>query len=362
MNEKNSPGSYKQILREIRPADSQALAEAQKHMDSLIKPLGSLGKLEDIAVRIAGMTGSIKNDVGKKCTVVMAADNGICEEGVASTPQDITLVQANNMTRGICGIGVLSKAAGSDVCVVDIGINSDYADDKIIHAKIRKGTGNFAKEQAMTLEETEQAIDTGIRIISELVEKGYKVIGTGEMGIGNTSSSSAVIMAMTGAKAEQAVGIGGGLTPEAHLKKKQVLTAALALHRPDPNDPLDVVSKVGGLDIAGLMGCFIGAAFYRVPIVVDGVISIAAALAASRLNGDIRDFMIASHISKEPAYIIAEQELSLRPMLDLGMRLGEGTGCPLAFGIIDAACAVMNNMATFEEISIDKNYRVDNRK
>ncbi len=360
-NEINVP-DYKFMLDQIKPADSHALAEAQKHMDSLIKPLGSLGKLEDIAVRIAGITGRTKNDVGRKSTVVMAADNGICEEGVASTPQEITLIQAINMTKGVCGIGVLSKAAGADVCVVDIGINSDYEDEKIINAKVRKGTRNFAKEPALTLAETEQAINIGIRIISDLVAKGYKVIGTGEMGIGNTSSSSAVIMVLTGAAADEAVGIGGGLTQSAHIKKKQVLTAALALHGPDPADPLDVVRKVGGLDIAGLMGCFIGAAYYRVPIVVDGVISMAAALAAARLNPDIRDFMIASHISREPAFMIAEQELGLQPMLDMGMRLGEGTGCPLAFGIIDAACAIMNNMATFEDFSIDKNYRVDNRK
>jgi nicotinate-nucleotide--dimethylbenzimidazole phosphoribosyltransferase len=182
------------------------------------------------------------------------------------------------------------------------------------------------------------------------------------MGIGNTSSSSAVIMALTGTSAAAAVGKGGGLTDAAHEKKKEILTRALALNKPDPRDPVDVLSKVGGLDIAGLVGCFIGAAYYRIPIVVDGVISIAAALIAARLNARIRDFMIPSHISREPAFIAAEQELQLKPMLALDMRLGEGTGCPLAFQIIDAACSVMNNMATFESVQIDETYRIDNRK
>ena len=352
---------YKEMLREIRPADRNALAAAQRHMDSLIKPLGSLGKLEEIAVRIAGMTGRTHNDVSLKCTIVMAADNGICEEGVAGSPQEITLAQAINMTKGICGIGVLSRVAGSELRVVDIGIDSDYKNDKLIDAKVRRGTANFAKGPAMTREEAEQAINTGARMVAELIGRGFSVIGTGEMGIGNTSSSSAVIMTLTGSGADEAVGIGGGLTREALEHKKKVLEAAILLNHPDADDPVDIISKVGSLDIAGLMGCFIGAAYFRVPVVVDGVISIAAALAANRMNAHIRDFMIASHISKEPAYKIAQAEMGLRPMLDMDMRLGEGTGCPLAFSIIDAACAIMNNMATFDELGIDKDYRVDNR-
>jgi len=352
---------YRIILPLIKPADAEAVHEAQKRMDSLIKPLGSLGRLEEIAVRIAGVTGCVKNDVSRKCTIVMAADNGICEEGVASTPKEITLVQAINMTRGICGIGVLSRVAGADLCVVDIGIDSDLKSDRWIDAKIRRGTANFAKGPAMSREEAERAINVGIKTVAEQAGKGVKIIGTGEMGIGNTSSSSAVIMALTGAKADDAVGRGGGLTAAACEHKKRVIENALALNDPDAADPVDVVAKVGGFDIAGLMGCFIGASYFRIPIVVDGVISVAAALAAFRMNERIRDFMIASHLSKEPAYRIAQNEMGLSPMLDMDMRLGEGTGCPLAYGIIDAACAVMNDMATFEELAIDREYRVDNR-
>jgi nicotinate-nucleotide--dimethylbenzimidazole phosphoribosyltransferase len=353
---------YKEIIKDIAPADLKALAQAKERMDQLVKPLGSLGKLEDISIKIAGITGNVKNKLEKKCVVIMSADNGIYEEGISSSPKEITLLQTINMTKGICGIGVLSKASGSDLRVVDIGIDSDYENEKIVNAKIRRGTNNFAKCPAMTITEVELAINTGISIISDLVEEGYQIIGTGEMGIGNTSTSSAVIMALTGATANEAVGRGGGLTIEDFEKKKKILENALILNKPDKENPIDVLAKVGGLDICGLVGCFIGAAFYKVPIVVDGVISIAAALCAYRMNNNIRDYMISSHISKEPAFIVAENEMALAPMLDMNMRLGEGTGCPLAFSIIDLACSVMNNMATFSEVSIDTEYLVDNRK
>ncbi len=362
MTENLKRPNYQSMLDAILPLDVDALTEAQNHMDCLVKPLGSLGKLEDISVKIAGITGKVHNDLAKRGIVIMAADNGICEEGVSSSPKEITLLQAINMTRGICGIGVLSKWSSADLRVVDIGIDGDYDNAKIINAKVRRGTENFAKMPAMTRIQVEQAIEIGIQIVADLATEGYKLIGTGEMGIGNTSTSSAVIMALTGTPASDAVGKGGGLTAEAYEKKKRVLEEAIKLHNPNPKDPIDVLAKVGGLDIAGLVGCFIGAAYYRIPIVVDGVISIAAALAAERLRPGIKAFMIASHISKEPAYIAAEAELQLKPMLAMDMRLGEGTGCPLAFQMIDAACCIMNKMATFEEVSIEKDYRVDNRE
>lgn len=362
MSENSNSLAYKSGMEGVKPLDATTMASAQKHMDSLIKPLGSLGRLEEISIQIAGITGKVHNNPAKKCIIVMAADNGICEEGVSSSPKEITLIQAINMTKGICGIGVLSKWAGSELKVVDIGIDGDYDNDQIIRAKVSRGTKNFAKEPAMSRDEVEQAIETGFKMVSDLAASGYQLIGTGEMGIGNTSTSSAVIMALTGASAEDAVGKGGGLTEAAYEKKKLLLERAILQHKPDPGDPIDVLSKVGGLDIAGLIGCFIGAACYRLPIVVDGVISIAAALAAERIQPGVRAFMIASHISSEPAYVIAERELQLKPMLAMNMRLGEGTGCPLAFQIIDAACRVMNEMATFEEVSVDKSYRIDNRR
>lgn len=354
--------SLNEVIEGIRGSDKEALKKAREHMDSLIKPLGSLGKLEGIAVKLAGITGNVKNNVDKKCSVVMVADNGICEEGVAGSPQDITLVQGMNMTRGICGMGVLSAHAGADIKVVDIGIMSDYNNDKVYNRKIKYGTNNFAKGPAMSREEAVRAIEVGIEMVEIAVNEGYQLIGTGEMGIGNTSSTSAVFMAMTGEAAEKAVGKGGGLTDEALLHKRKVIEDAIKLNKPNPNDPIDVVSKVGGLDIAGMAGCFLGAAYFRVPIVIDGVISALAAYVAAKLNPLAKDFMFSSHKSKEPVYDLIFKELGMEPMLDMDMRLGEGTGCTLAFNIISAACAVMNNMATFEDIKYDQTYRIDIRK
>lgn len=353
--------NYKEIISGIRPLDQTSIQQAQARVDSLIKPLGSLGLLETLAVQLAGITGRIKNTVDKRGTIVMSADNGICTEGVSCTPQDITLIQSINMTRGITGMGTLSRHANSDLFVVDIGIDSDHRDEKLIHRKIRRGTANFAKGPAMTREEAEQAIQVGIEMVEQLVKEGYQIIGTGEMGIGNTSSSSAVIMTLTGISAQQAVGKGGGLTEEAYENKKRILQEAIRLNAPDPEDPIDVVAKVGGLDIAGLTGVFLAAAYYRVPVVIDGVISAAAALVASRLAPLTAGYMIASHISREPAYVLIAQLLGLKPMLAMEMRLGEGTGCALAFPIVSAACAMMNQMATFAEIAYDETYRVDIR-
>ncbi len=352
---------YLEIIEGIKPADIQAMEEAKAHNDHLIKPLGSLGKLEEIAVKVAGITGKCENDLKKRCSIVMVADNGICEEGVAGTPQDITLIQGMNMTKGICGMGVLSAYAGAEIKVVDVGILSDYKNDKVYNRKIKYGTDNFAKGPAMSREEAIRGIETGIDMVRICVEEGFELLGTGEMGIGNTSSTSAVLMAFTGATADVAVGKGGGLTDEALLHKKAVITKALEINKPNAEDPIDVIAKVGGLDIAGMTGCFLGAAYYRVPIVIDGVISALSAFAACRLNPSVKDFIFTSHRSKEPAYDLIAKELGMEPMLDMGMRLGEGTGCTLAFPIIGAACAMLKNMATFEEIAYDHSYRIDIR-
>lgn len=354
--------SYLNVIEGIKPADAAAIKEAQAHMDSLIKPLGSLGKLESMAVKMAGITGRVHNSVEKRCSIVMVADNGIIEEGVAGTPKDITLIQGMNMTKGICGMGVLSAYAGADIKVVDIGIDGDYNNDKVYRRKIKYGADNFAKGPAMSREEAIRAIEVGIEMVALAKSEGYELIGTGEMGIGNTSSTSAVLMAFTGLSAEEAVGKGGGLTDEGLALKKKVLTEALKLNQPDPDDPIDVISKVGGLDIAGLVGCFLGAAYHRLPIVIDGVISALSALTAYRLNPMVKDYLFSSHRSKEPAYDFITKELEIGPMLDMDMRLGEGTGCALAFHLIGASCAIMNHMATFEDIRYDQSYRIDIRK
>lgn len=354
--------SFQEILTGICPADAAAITAAQAHMDSLIKPLGSLGKLESMAVKMAGITGKVHNSVEKRCSIVMVADNGIIEEGVAGSPKDITLIQGMNMTKGICGMGVLSAYAGADIKVVDIGIDADYNNDKVYRRKIKYGADNFAKGPAMSREEALEALEVGIEMVALAKEEGYEILGTGEMGIGNTSSTSAVLMAFTGLSAEEAVGKGGGLTDEGLVHKKMVLSQALELNKPNPEDPIDVISKVGGLDIAGMTGCFLAAAYYRIPIIIDGVISALAALAACRLNPLVKDFLFSSHRSKEPAYDLICKELQMEPMLDMDMRLGEGTGCALAFHLVGAACAIMNQMATFEDIKYDQTYRIDIRK
>lgn len=348
-------------VKGIKPIDELAKSEAVKHLDSLIKPIGSLGTLEMIAAKLTGITGQKSNSFEKKCTVVMAADNGIHEEGVSSCPQEITAMQTINMTKGITGICVLSEHAGAEVVIVDIGVKGDLHSAGIINRKISHGTNNMAKGPAMTREQAIKAVEVGIDLVGELVSKGYKLFGTGEMGICNTSTSSAVLMALTDINVECSVGKGAGLTDADYENKKRVIERALEVNKPDKNDVLDVISKVGGYDIAGMTGCFLGAAYYRVPIVIDGFISTVAALAAYKLNPLARDYMFASHCSEENGYKHAINILGLEPMLNLHMRLGEGTGCPLAFNIMEASQAVMRNMATFEQAALQDDYLVDMR-
>lgn len=354
--------TFEEVVQGICPADAKAIKAAEEYMDCLIKPLGSLGKLEDMAIKMAGITGQVKNAPEKRCSIVMSADNEICEEGVSGSPQDITVMLTEHMAKGVCGMGTLSAYANADLKIVDIGIRTDVDNPNIINRKIRYGAANFAKGPAMTREEAIRAMEVGIEMVGKAVEEGYEILGTGEMGIGNTSSTSAILMCLTGLSAEVAVGKGGGLTDEALIHKKEVITKALELNHPDPNDPIDVLSKVGGLDIAGMAGCFLAAAYYRVPIVIDGVISAVAALVAYRINPLVKDFMFSSHHSIEPAYDLIMKELGMEPILDLNMRLGEGTGCPLAFHIIGSACYMMSHMYTFEQFRHDQTYRIDLRK
>ncbi|MBQ2094744.1 MAG: nicotinate-nucleotide--dimethylbenzimidazole phosphoribosyltransferase, partial [Firmicutes bacterium] len=249
-----------------------------------------------------------------------------------------------------------------DLKVVDIGVKGRVDCPLVIDRHIADGTNNFAKGPAMTREQAVQGILTGIDMVRQCKEEGYELLGNGEMGIGNTSSTSACCMALTGLSADEVVGKGGGLTDEGLVHKKEVIRKALELNEPDPSDPIDVIAKVGGFDIAALTGCYIGAAYYRLPMVIDGVISSLAALCAYRLNPACADFMFASHASAEPAYAFNMKELGLEPILDMRMRLGEGTGCPLAFHIVGSACAMMRDMHTFAQEAMDETYRIDIRK
>ncbi len=346
----------KALLAAVGPLDEGAMEKARERQAELAKPPGSLGRLEEISVRLAGITGSVYNHVDKRRIIVLCADNGVAEEGVASAPQSVTMAQAVNMTRRLTGMSTLAKHFGDEVQVVDMGIACPYRCPDILDRSLGKGTRNLYREPAMTREQAVKAILTGAELASQAKAEGIQAVGVGEMGIGNTTTSAAVLAALTGLSVEQVTGRGGGITDESFKKKKHVISHALELHRPDPKDPVDVLGKVGGFDLAAMCGVFLGSAKERIPVVADGFISIVAALCAARLCPGAKDYIFPSHASYEIGYMRAAEELGLEPWLLLNMRLGEGSGCPLAFLVIEAACAVMNEMATFAEASINDDY------
>ena len=348
--------TLQQTIARIRPADAAAMEAARARQDSLAKPPRSLGQLEEMGIRLAGMTGKVHNRVDKRRIVVLCADNGVCAEGVSSTPQSVTLSQTINLTRGLTGASSLAKHFGDEVRVVDVGVMTDVPCAAVVNRKVAYGTRNLRYEPAMTRDQAIQAICAGIEQADIARAEDVDILGVGEMGIGNTTTSSAVLAALTGASVEEVTGRGGGLVDSAFAVKKQVIREALERHRPDPADPVDVLAKVGGLDLCAMCGVFLGAAANRIPVVIDGFISVVAALCAARLCPHAKEYMIPSHASFEVGYSIAVRELGLQPYLLLGMRLGEGSGCPLAFLTVEAACAIMNEMATFAEAAIDDGY------
>ena len=348
--------TLEEVLADIRPLDAEAMEAARRWQDKLAVPPGSLGKLQDAAVRLAGITGKLKNDITRCRIIVLAADNGIIEEGIGSAPRTVTAAQAANMTHFLTGMSSMAHYFGDQVRVVDVGIADPYDAPGIIDRKIALGTKNFVYEPAMTREQAIDAILVGEEMAKKAYEEGVTVIGVGEMGIGNTTTSSAVLCALTGLSVEQVTGRGGGINDEAFAHKKEVIQIGLTKHKPDPKDPVDVLSKVGGFDLAAMCGVFLGAARYRLPVVIDGFISIVAALCAARLCPTAKEYMFPSHASFEIGYAKAAEELGLEPWLLLNMRLGEGSGCPLAFRVLEAACAFTNNMATFDQASIDDGY------
>ena len=346
----------------IKPADQAAMAAARARQMTLAKPPRSLGKLEELSIRLAGMTGQVHNEVKKRRIIVLCADNGVCAEGVSATPQSVTLSQTINLTRGMTGASALARHFGDEIRVVDVGVMSDVPCEAVVNKKVAYGTKNLRYEPAMTRKQALQALMAGIEQACIAKAEGVDILGVGEMGIGNTTTSSAVLAALTGAEVEDVTGRGGGLLDKAFALKKQVIREALDKHRPDPDDPIDVLAKVGGFDLCAMCGVFLGAAAERIPVVIDGFISVVAALCAYRLCPNVKDYMIPSHASFEVGYAIAVKELGLEPFLLLDMRLGEGSGCPLAFLTVEAACAVMNEMATFEQAAINDDYLEDIRK
>lgn len=352
---------FKDTVNCIQPVNKEAMKEAWDRIDSLTKPIGSLGEIENIIAKIAGITGKAHNKINKKSVVIMCSDNGVVEEGVSNCPKSVTATVTSNFTKEITGVYVLSKFVGSDITIVDVGVDAEFNNPRIINKKIAYGTKNMMKGPAMTKEEAIKAIETGISIIDDLVAKGYNLFGTGEMGVGNTATSAAILSVFSGLEVELSVGKGSGITEDQFIIKKTVVKKAIEINNPDKEDVIDVLSKVGGFDIAGLCGCFLSAAKNRVPIVIDGFISGVAALCAYKLNPLVKEYIFASHLSAEPGAAFAMKEIGLEPMLNLNMRLGEGSGCPLAFNIIEAALFTMDNMGTFEEATLDSCEYIDIR-
>lgn len=340
------------ICKNIYPLDTRFMEQAQARQDRLIKPQGSLGKLEDISIQLAGIYGSKYFDTTKKIVLSFACDHGVYEEGVAPNNQNITLLQSMNFPKKINGVGTISKFVGSDVQLIDVGINCDEPIEGIIDCKIRKSTSNMAKGPAMTRQEAIRAIEIGIEMSEKYIQEDYKVIGIGEMGIANTTPSAAIISVIAGCDPQEVTGMGAGLKKELLQHKAQVIRTAIEINQPNPTDGIDILQKVGGFEIGSMAGVILGCSANRVPVVLDGFISYAAALIAVNINPRCKDYMIASHYSAEPGAKKALELLGLDPFLKMDMRLGEGSGAALAFNMIEAANYVYKNMLTFDEVDM----------
>ena len=340
------------ICKNIYPLDTRFMEQAQARQDRLIKPQGSLGKLEDISIQLAGIYGSKYFDTTKKIVLSFACDHGVYEEGVAPNNQNITLLQSMNFPKKINGVGTISKFVGSDVQLIDVGINCDEPIEGVIDCKIRKSTSNMAKGPAMTRQEAIRAIEIGIEMSEKYIQEDYKAIGIGEMGIANTTPSAAIISVIAGCDPQEVTGMGAGLKKELLQHKAQVIRTAIEINQPNPTDGIDILQKVGGFEIGSMAGVILGCSANRVPVVLDGFISYAAALIAVNINPRCKDYMIASHYSAEPGAKKALELLGLDPFLKMDMRLGEGSGAALAFNMIEAANYVYKNMLTFDEVDM----------
>ena len=345
--------TLQEVVSQIKPSDQGAIAAARAHWDTVAHPLNSLGLLEDAVVRIAGASGTAAVDITKRAVVAMCADNGVVAEGVTQSGQDVTAIIAENMGRGTSSVCRMGRVAGADVVPVDIGVAVPVTVGKILQRNIRRGTADLAVEPAMSRAECERAILVGVEVVKDLVDQGYRLLATGEMGIGNTTTSAAVASVLLGREAEEVTGRGAGLSTEGLRRKVDAIRRGIAVNRPDASDPVDTVSKVGGLDIAGLMGVFLGGALYHVPVLIDGFISSVSALAAARLCPAALDYMLASHASNEPAGKMVLEALGLEPFLYARMCLGEGTGAVAVIPLLDMALAMYREMSSFSDINID---------
>jgi nicotinate-nucleotide--dimethylbenzimidazole phosphoribosyltransferase len=337
----------------IREPDTRIAARMQRLLDDKTKPRGSLGRLEEIACQVASIRGSLSAEPLRKAVVVMGADHGVAEESVSAYPQEVTAQMLLNFARGGAAINVLARHAGARVVVVDMGVKSELPPlPEIRSRRIAAGTRNFTREPAMSRGEATRALEAGIAVAEELAADSVTLLGIGDMGIGNTTSSSALTAAFTGAPPVEVVGRGTGLDDDGLHRKIEVVRRALALHRPDPADAVGTLAQLGGFEIAGLAGVALGAIAARIPVVVDGFICGAAALVAARIAPAAAGSMIASHRSVEAGHRAVLKAIGQRPLLDLDLRLGEGTGAVLAMGLVDAALAIVREMATFASAGV----------
>lgn len=342
--------TLEETIRKIRPVDAAAMAAAKQHWDGLGKPLGSLGRLEKALIQIAGIQRTGDVHIDRKALVIMCADNGVVEEGVTQCGQEVTATVAENFLDEKSCVAIMCRRAGTKICPVDIGMAVDTP--RVEKRKIAYGTKNMAKEPAMTREQAVAAIEVGIAKAEELHAQGYEILATGEMGIGNTTTSSAMTAVYLGLDVETVTGRGAGLSSHGLQRKINAIKQAIAVNQPDPEDPLDVLAKVGGLDIAGMCGLFLGGAAQRMPVVMDGFISQVAALTAVRLVPECADYILASHVSEEPGANILLKALEKDAFLTCGMRLGEGSGAVALFPILDFASDIYHKMSTFVQADI----------
>ena len=345
----------KEAIRRIGELDRNLMEKAQERLDTLTKPQGSLGRLEELAKLIVGITRKEDPDFQNKVIFTLASDQGVMEEGVSAYPQEVTTQMVYNFLRGGAAINVLASHIGARVIIADMGVDGDLKPHpRLIIRKISYGSKNMVKGPAMTKEEAVNSIEAGMEIFEDEYRKGIDIIGTGDMGIGNTTPSSALTALFTGRPVEEVTGRGTGINDRTLRNKIEVIKKALELNKPDPGDPLDVLSKVGGFAIGGLCGIMIAAASKRIPVVIDGFISGAAALIAYHLEAKIKDYLIASHCSVERGHRVILEHMGLTPLLELGLRLGEGTGAALGISLTEASIKIMTEMATFRSAGVSE--------
>jgi len=342
-----------EYIKEIGELDQNIMKKAQDKIDNLTKPKGSLGRLEELAVLICGIKRELNPKIEKKVIFTLAADHGIVEEKVSAYPQEVTKQMVYNFISGGAGINVLARHIGAKVIVVDIGVKEDIISDKVISKKIDYGTKNFLKEPAMTRQQAIKSIISGIELVEEMKDE-IDIVGTGDMGIGNTTPSSAIVAAIIGCEVEKVTGRGTGINDEIYKRKIEVIKKGIDINRPDPNDPIDVLSKVGGFEIGGIAGIILGCAKNRIPVVIDGFISGAGALIAYKLNPLTKNYMIASHLSVEKGHKILLDYIGLKPLLNLDLRLGEGTGAALGISLVEASIKILKEMASFEQAGVSR--------